>query len=60
MTDADLAAYIDAAAAVLGFSLTADQRAGVFRNLAILAGYAELLDGFGAPEASQTGGEPEP
>ena len=44
MTPEQIAAYVDASAALLGLELNADRRPGVQRFFALAKGYADIVD----------------
>ena len=56
MTDlASIAAYVDAAAPMVGLALTPEQRDGVIRNLAVTFTVAQLVMDFPLPDDVDAG-----
>jgi hypothetical protein len=53
MTDADLDAYVDASAVVLGLTILPEWRAAVRANLAMTLRMGALVDAFGLPDEAE-------
>jgi hypothetical protein len=53
MTDADLEAYMDASASVLGLTIAPEWRAAVRVNLEVTFRMAALVEGFELPDEAE-------